>query len=142
MPKQNPIAILNHPALRLVAHENGFSVSPVGNGGGHDQQSTRVVSTVMELVELLTEWGFHFVPDAPVFDVKSPHARANTIAALTVLQRNMKTTQRASDPFPGDRVAEPGDEAGRMSGTARPVSARVANDGGLFVEDGPAVVRP
>lgn len=125
--KRNAIELMNHTKLAIEAHENGFLVSPIGVTMGGT--GARVVSTAVELVELLTEWAYEQVGENfPVFEQKSPVARATTMMLMDVLAER----QRRSHPLTGGAAsARPMGEVrasesdhvpldGNLSGTARP----------------------
>lgn len=98
--RRRDVAVMDNPAIELVATENGFLARPPG---GADMGDCRSITTLAELVELVTEWAYAMHGEFPVMNTESPHAPVAMRAALEFLAR-----QRAGRPQPPHGVPAAG----------------------------------
>lgn len=115
--RRGEVAILDADHIEIMATENGFIVR------AHAETMTenvRVVTTLVELIELLTEWSYAQIGDFPVMNAQSPHAPVATRAALEFLAR-----RHAGRPAAPGSVANAAPEIvqppGNLSGVGRRV---------------------
>lgn len=119
--RRGDVTILEFNQIEVMATENGFLVRPAGHG---DVTEYRAITTLVELVEVLTEWAYAMHGDFPVMNVQSPHAPAATRAALDVLARR----HTGRPPMPGAAIGGAPEVVppGNLSGTGRRVHPGVA----------------